>query len=161
MTLIKALGIDFRILLAQLFNFAILVFILWRFAYRPLFNILEERRQKIAKGVKDADDAAEKLTAATDESKKIFASSKKEAATIIEEAKKRAEVRYQEIVGKSREDIGVIINEERAKIRVEKAESLREIKKEVADLVILTVEKLLNEKMTSDKDRELIKRLVK
>jgi len=39
MGLIKALGIDGRILLAQLFNFALLVFILWRYAYKPVFKI--------------------------------------------------------------------------------------------------------------------------
>ncbi len=57
MKLITALGLDYRILLAQFFNFAILLFVLWRFAYKPVFNILEERRAKIAKGISDSDQA--------------------------------------------------------------------------------------------------------
>jgi F-type H+-transporting ATPase subunit b len=161
MALIKALGIDWRILLAQFFNFAILLFVLWRFAYRPLFNTLEERRQKVAKGVADADAAAEKLAAVTEENKEIISAAKKEAAGIIEEAKKQAEVRYQEIINKSREDVGAIINEEREKISAEKAASLREIKKEISDLVIAALEKVLGEKIDAAKDRDLIEKTIK
>jgi len=47
MQLIDALGLDLRILLAQLVNFAILIFVLWRFAYKPVFNILEEEGLKL------------------------------------------------------------------------------------------------------------------
>jgi len=161
MTLIKALGIDLRILAAQFFNFAILVFVLWRFAYRPLFNILEERRRKIDKGMKDVDEAAQKLSAATEESQKSLTAAKKEALGIIEESKKQAEKRYQEIIGKSREDISVIINAEKAKIQTEKAETLWEMKKEMADLIVLSLEKVLGEKINVTQDRELIEKVIK
>ncbi|HBA36611.1 TPA: ATP synthase F0 subunit B [Candidatus Falkowbacteria bacterium] len=161
MTLIRALGIDGRILLAQFFNFAVLAFVLWRFAYRPLFNMLEERRRKVAQGVEDAEAATKKLVAATDESRGLVTGAKKEAALIVEEAKKQAEIRYKEIINKSREDIGVIINEEREKMRIEKAETLRAIKNEIAGLVVLSVEKVLGEKIDAVKDQELIERTVK
>ena len=69
MGLIYALGIDGRILLAQLFNFAILVFILWRFAYKPVLNILEERRLKVEKSLDDAEAATKRLKQAEAESK--------------------------------------------------------------------------------------------
>lgn len=161
MALIKALGIDWRILLAQFFNFAILVFILWRFAYRPIFNILEERRRKVAKGVEDADEAVKKLAVATEESRELVSSSKKEAAAIIEEAKQRAEIRYQEIINKTQEDIGVIMNEEKEKIQAEKAETLRAIKKEISELVIMSLEKVLGEKIDAVQDQKLIEKVIK
>lgn len=161
MQLIEALGIDFRILAAQFFNFAILIFVLWRFAYRPVFNILEERRVKIEKGMKEADEASEKLASATEESRGVVASAKKEAVVILEEARARAEARYKEIIGKSREDIGVIINEEKKKIQTEKAQVLLDLKKEVADLVMLSLEKVLKEKLDGKQDKALIEKVVK
>ena len=49
------LGIEWRMLLAQLINFSIVFFLLWRFAYRPVFAMLEARRLKIAEGMANAE----------------------------------------------------------------------------------------------------------
>jgi F0F1-type ATP synthase membrane subunit b/b' len=65
------------------------------------------------------------------------------------------------LLAKAKEEVGQAINQEKAQLAREKAETLREIKKDVAELVIMTVEKVLEEKMTSAKDQELIKKLVK
>ena len=91
----------------------------------------------------------------------ITAAARKQAQAILEEANARGQERQNELVAKAKDEIGKVINSEKEKISREKAETLKAIRQEVADLVILTVEKLLNEKMTSDKDRELIKKLVK
>lgn len=161
MRLISALGLDVRILLAQLLNFAILIFVLWRFAYKPVFNILEERRAKVIKGLKDGEEAEEKLLAATERQKEIIAESRKEANLIIEEAKKKAEIRYQEIIAKSKTDLQLIINEEREKIAAEKGQMVREVKQETARLIALALEKILAEKIDEKKDGELIARIIK
>ena len=79
---------------------------------------------------------------------------------IIEEADKRGEAKRNELVAKAKEEIGEVINNEKAKLSREKAETLKEIKKDVAELVVITVEKLLGEKMTGDQDHKLIKKMV-
>lgn len=57
MELLNALGIDWKILLAQFVNFAVLVFVLWKFAYKPIFKFLEDRKNKIEEGIKNAEQA--------------------------------------------------------------------------------------------------------
>ena len=47
MDLLQDLGVDGPKLIAQLINFAIVLFVLWRFAYKPVLEMLENRRQKI------------------------------------------------------------------------------------------------------------------
>ena len=47
MELFSALGLDLRIFIAQFINFAVLVFVLYRFAYNPILKLLEERKEKI------------------------------------------------------------------------------------------------------------------
>ncbi|MDD5295148.1 MAG: hypothetical protein PHP21_04540, partial [Patescibacteria group bacterium] len=75
--------------------------------------------------------------------------------------KKQGETNRQKIVDKAKEEIGQIINQEKAKMEVEKGETLKEIKQEVGDLVILSLKKVLEEKMTDKKDEELIKKIVR
>lgn len=161
MKLIQALGLDWRILIAQFVNFSVLILVLWRFAYKPIFNILEERRKKVAQGVQDSEDAAVKLQEAQSHKKEIIAEARREANSIIEEAKTKAEARYQEIIGKSKSDIQAIIIDEKAKIEVEKKLAISEIKERISELTVLALEKIIAEKVDSKKDAELIAKVVK
>jgi F-type H+-transporting ATPase subunit b len=160
-SLIDALGLDWRILLAQFVNFSILIFVLWRFAYKPIFKLLEERRAKIAQGIKDSDEAAIKLREAEERHKEIVAESRKEANFIIEDAKNKAEVRYQEIIDKSKDDLKAVINDEKEKIEAQKQAAILEIKKKTAELIVVALEKVLGEKMDAKTDADLIARVVK
>lgn len=161
MKLIQALGLDWRIFLAQFVNFSVLIFVLWRFAYKPVFNILEERRKKIAQGVQNSEEAEIKLQEAENHKKEIITEARREANLIIEEAKLKAETRYQEIVGRSKEDVRGIIAEEKSKIETEKNLAISEIKNRISELTILAVEKILAEKIDDKKDTELITKVVK
>lgn len=160
-SLIQALGIDLRILLAQFFNFGILVFVLWRFAYKPVFKILEERRVKIEKGLEDAHQAGIRLEDSSNESKEIIASSRREASKFIEEAQKKAEARYQEIVASAETDIAKRTEAEFKKIEAKRESMATELKKELASLVTQGLEKFLQENMSDEKDQKLIEKIVK
>ena len=160
-SLISNFHIDIKILIAQLINFAIVFAVLYFFAFKPLVKMMGERSAKIDKSLKDADAIEKRLSLTEKERGEIISAAKKEATAIVAEASRRGEERRQDLIAKAKADIAQVINAEKDKIARDKEESLKEIKQEVADLVVLTVEKLLNEKMTGDKDRELIKKLVK
>ncbi|MDI3496376.1 MAG: F-type H+-transporting ATPase subunit b [Patescibacteria group bacterium] len=159
--LIQALGLDVRIMIAQFINFSILVWVLWRFAYRPVLNMLEERQKKIEKGVADAQAAETRLQTTTEESKEIISQARKEAGIIIEEAKKKAEGRYQEIVDKAQVDIKKQIDKEKGAIAQEKDRLIADVKKEISSLLIISLEKFLQEKMDSEADKKIIEKIVK
>jgi len=160
-SLISTFEIDWRLLIAQAINFAIVLAILYFFAFKPLVKTMSDRTTKIDQSLKNADEIEKRLALTEKERTDIINAAKKQANAIVEEASARGEDRKNELVAKAKEEIGQVINTEKEKIARDKAETLKEIKKEVAELVVLTVEKLLNEKMTGDKDRELIKKLVK
>lgn len=160
-SLISAFHIDLKLFIAQLINFSLVFSVLYFFAFKPLVKTMSERSDKISKSLKDADEIEKRLASTEIEQKDIIAAAKKQANLIVEEADLRGEERRNELINKAKEDINFVMNAERAKMDRDKSETLKEIKAEVADLVVLTVEKLLNEKMTSDKDQELIKKLVK
>ncbi len=156
MELFEALGINVKILLAQLVNFSILVFVLWRFAYKPVMKVLRDRREKIIQGVKAAEASEEKLALAKEKEKEIITEAKKEALKIVEDSRKKGEKKYQEIVDKSKEDIGQIINQEKDKIRQEKEEVLLEIRQEIGSLLSLGITKFLDKKIDKENDEAII-----
>ena len=160
MKIFSAFGLDIKILIAQLINFAILLFILWKFAYKPMFKILEDRKKKIETGIENAVKAEEKLKEIGEEEKKVMIQAKKEAAKILDEAKVMAEESRKKNIEKTKEEIGQLINQEKENMRLEKAEILKSINREVADLVVATVEKVIEEKMSGAKDEELIKKAI-
>ena len=159
--LIETFHIDLKLLIAQVINFAIVFCILYFFALKPLMKVMRDRTKKIEKSIDDAHKIEEKLSRTDEEYSKAISKAKKEANIIMEKAGAQAEDRKKEMVIKAKEEIGQIINQEKANMQAEKAKTLKEIKREVADLVVVSVEKVLEKKLDSKKDEELIRRMVK
>ncbi len=160
-SLISTFHIDLNLFIAQLVNFAIVFSVLYFFAFKPLVKVMSERTEKIDQSLRDADAIEKRLALTATEQAEIIDAAKKQAALIIEEADKKGEVRHQIIVNRAKEEVGALVNSGREIINRDKAETLKEIKAEVAQLVVLTVEKILSERMDKDKDYKIIKDLIK
>ena len=160
-SLIETFHIDWHIFVAQIINFAIVLAVLYWFAFKPLVKIMAERSGKIAKSLEEAKLVEEKLAQTKTEFNQVISEAKKQAGLILEKAAAQAEVKKHETVVKAKEEIGAIINQEKQKMQMEKAATLKEIRKETADLVILTVEKILGEKVDAKKDKEIIKKIIR
>ncbi len=92
-----ALGINLGFFLFQVFNFTIVVILLYAWAYRPIINALENRRRKIAQGLEDARIAAEARANAEKDAREIIAKAQAEANQVVREATERAEVAAREV----------------------------------------------------------------
>ena len=87
-------GISLPGIAAQVLNVGIVVFILWKFAFKPVLATLDERQQKIASGLQYADEMKAKLEAAQQESAASAKRAQLEATRIIDEARKAAKEFY-------------------------------------------------------------------
>ena len=150
------LGIDWKLFLAQAINFLILLFILRRYAYKPMLDFLEKRTERIDKGLKDAEAAQKKLSEMEKKEKEVMAKARNEAQAIIaaaeESAKKRDAKRLAETEAKTKR----FVEDARMKIEEEKDKVMGEVKSEVAEIVALSVEKLLRERVDTRKDEKII-----
>lgn len=161
MELIEALGIaNYQVLLAQFFTFAILLFILYKFAYGPMIKMLDDRTAQIDKGLKDAEYATQKLEEVAGQEKNILTKAKKESQRIIASAEELAEKNKAEIIKNSKIESERIINQAQKTIEEEKNKIKEELKKETADLIIIATEKILKEKIDVNKNAEIIKESV-
>ncbi|PID52789.1 MAG: ATP synthase F0 subunit B [Candidatus Moraniibacteriota bacterium] len=154
--LISSLGIDMKLFGAQLINFAILLFVLYKFAYKPVLKMLDDRTEKIEKGLKDAEASSKKLEEMTEREKEILVEAKKQAKEIIEKAEEQARINRDEIVAHAKEESDRIIENAQNIAQEQKQKMIGEVKLEVADLVAVALEKVVDEKMNAEKDVAII-----
>jgi len=159
--LFSKLGIDWKLLIAQIVNFLVLLFILWKFAYGPILAMLEKRQKKIEKGLADAQEAGRKLEESEEKQKEILKKARTEAKDIVEKAHIQAEKAKSEIASEAKVQAEKIITVAKAEIEQEKQKTMAEIKSEIGSLVVAATEKIVDEKMDEEKDKKMIEEAIK
>ena len=154
--LIKTFHIDWTLILAQLVNFAIVLFVLKKYAYGPMLKLMNERTEKIEKGIKDAENAGKKLTEIVEKEKAVLVEAKKAAQEIVAKAEEMAVKNKEEIVAQAKAQAEKILSDSAKKIELEKNQMMAEVKGQIAELVVAATGKIIDEKMDSEKDKEMI-----
>jgi len=160
-SIISTFHVDLKLLIAQAFNFGIIFFVLYRFAFKPIAKVMQDRTNTIEKSLQEAKDIEAKLSSAETESLEIINNAKKDALVIVENANKTAEENRQKLVEKTKDEIAKIIAREKDGIEADKVAAMKELKKELGELVILATEKIINEKINDAKDKNLIAEIIK
>ncbi len=160
MEILTQIGINGKLLLAQVVNFLILLFIMHRFAYKPMLSFLESRTTRIEEGLKNAEEAKKRLDDAAKSEEKILADARAEARKIATEAKESSEKRGQELLMEFEKKADTLVVEARAQAVEEREKLFREAKGEIADLVIATTEKVLREKLENEGERKSVNRFL-
>lgn len=155
------LGIDWKLFVAQAVNFLVLLFILRRYAYRPMLEFLEKRSDRIEQGLKDAEAAIALLAQMETKEKETIAVARDEARAIVNAAEASAKKRDAERLLETEAKTKRFLEDAMVKIDEEKNRVLAEAKQELASVVALSVEKILKEKVDVAKDKELIGKMVK
>src|SRR3989338_7009702 len=146
--LLEKLGLEPHILLAQIINFLILIFVLRRFLYKPLIKFLDKRKDIIEKGLNDAQKAKEELSKIQTIKEEKIIEGEREADKIIEKSKKTAEQKSGLILKETQEKSEGIIKEAKQKAEEEK--------KEIRDLVFLVSSKILEKNIGQKENEEII-----
>jgi F-type H+-transporting ATPase subunit b len=141
--LISTFGINWKLLLAQGFNFAVLLVVLWKFLYQPVLKMIDERRAVIAKGVSDAEAAAQKLASADGEGHEIVTKASQAAESMFATARTRAEEKGAAIIAEAQRRADAGIQEARMRAFAEAKEIRSAGEKEIARAAVLAAEKIL------------------
>lgn len=141
--LFAAFGVNWKLLLVQAVNFSVLLLILWRVLYRPLLNMIDERRKKIEEGVKAAEDAHARLAASTKRGEQVVAEAALEGEKLVARARERAEVKGAQIVEGAEARAQNIFAEAVAKAEELQRRAMKQSEKDVAKAALLAAEKIL------------------
>jgi F-type H+-transporting ATPase subunit b len=143
MEIFAKLGIDWKLLVAQGVNFIILLFLLKRFAYRPMLTFLEERVARIDKGLKDAEEAKETLRTMKRQEADILRKAQMTAKQLIEEARQEGKLQGEQLRQKAKADVEAMMEQAKQSLLLEKESLMREARTEIAEVVLLATEKVL------------------
>lgn len=139
-----------------LFTFLTLVFLLKKFAWGPLLKALEERRATIEKSVEDARKATAELQRVQEESARLFAEARAEAAGIVTRSRADADRFREEMRKKAVEDAAVIVKNAEKEIQLETARAIAQLRTEAVDLSVAIASKLLRKNITAADNDALI-----
>lgn len=154
------MGIDWKILLGEMINFLIVLFLLKKFALGPFLKILRERKEKIEEGLERSKVAEEKVKEIRIKREEIIAKAQQKAMEIFDKGKKKGDEKIRESI--------LLGEQERLNIlQAAKKETQREIdkmkdaeKEKEVNAALSLAEKILGEKLDAPKDKALINKLL-
>jgi F-type H+-transporting ATPase subunit b len=151
----ESLGLDWRILIAQTISFSIVFFVLWKFAYGPIFAMLQARKEKIAESLANAEKIKADVARTEAERQKILADAGEKADKLIDEARQAAaRVREQE-TQKAIAAAEQIVAKAREAAAQERQQMLGELKREVGRLVVKTTTTVTGKILTPEDQNRL------
>ncbi|MDP2587138.1 MAG: F0F1 ATP synthase subunit B [Candidatus Komeilibacteria bacterium] len=159
--LIKTFHIDWKLLIAQLVNFGIVLLVIWKFALKPLNKVMDKRGKEIAKSLEDARAIEANLAKSEKEREERILAAKKEAQEIIETSRNQGKQQGQEIIESAKREVQTVIAAAKEQIANEKDRMIKEIKTEVSQLVVLTTKKVLTEVLDENLDSKMIENSLK
>ena len=152
----EALGINLGYLLVQIFAFFILFIVLKAWVYTPLVDMLEKRRETIAKGLEDANVAAEARANAEAEAEKVLNEAQAKASAVVREGSQKAEDAVKDIKVAAEVE-AVNIKKKAIENAVQEREALLgEVRGQVAALAMAATQKLLGEALDEKRQHALI-----
>ena len=149
MDALSSLGINGPFLIAQIFNFFVLLIILRRFLFKPMVNMLETRKQRIADGLQAAEMARREAEAERAQLQSQIDAERREAMERVAAASKRGETLAAEIEGSARQDAQKILEDARSEATRERERIIAEAQDQIAELAMLAAEKVLGRELSS------------
>lgn len=144
--IIEAFGIDVRLIIIQIVNFAILMGALGYFLYTPILSALKAREEKITEGIKDAEAAAQARANAEVEKKEVLTAAHASAEEIAKRAKVSADETTATLLAQAQQKAAAVEADAYTKAEQLKAKIQKETEAEIAKTALLATEKILRER---------------
>ncbi len=142
-------------------SFGLVLYLLGKFAWKPIMKMLKEREESIENALHAADKARDEMKNLVSDNERLLAEAKNERDAILSEARKIREKMIEEARGKANEEAQRIVENAKERIENEKMAAITELKNQIALLSIEIAEKLIREELSHDKKQEeLIKKML-
>lgn len=154
-------GLDGPKFAMQSVNFLIALTVLWIFVYKPIVKLLDERTEKIAKSVKQAESIEKRVSAIEEERETIIVEARKEAQTIAEKAKVDSEVRGNEMIESAKREVERVIVKGKKQLQDEKTIMIKELKKDIVDMSMKAAARIVVDQIDEKKSKSLAEEIVR
>ncbi len=157
----QQIGVQPILLLAQIVNFAIIVYVLNRLLYKPIIKFLDKRREEIAAGVKLAEKMREEEEKTLEKREKTLESARKEAQRLLVQAKERAKEKEKELIADAYQTAQGIVSRGKQEVILLHRNLEKELKAQAVDLAALMVKRLVPTIMSTGEQHKLLEKQLK
>lgn len=152
---------DFGLIFWMTLIFGIVLFLLWKFGFPTITDMVEKRTRRINDSLQMAAEAELRLKNLSEEQDALIEKARKEQAAILKEATDTKNKIIADAKEQAREEAGKLLSDARIQIAAEKESALRDIRKEVALLSVSVAEKILRKELSGDgKQEEFMEKMV-
>ena len=159
--LIETFHIDWKLVIAQLINFIIVLTVLYFFALKPITKIMRDRSKKVEKSLEQAKEIEVRLSETEENKERVINRAKKEALSVLENSKKQAKSDKDVFLIKTKKEVETIIIAGKEKLAQEKEKMIQEVKEEMADLVVESAKKIVGGENIKNIDKDMVIKTVK
>ncbi len=138
----------------MLIIFGIVLFILRKFAWKPILNALKDREESISQALNSAEEAKREVAGLKADNEKIIAEARQEKNVILREAKEIKDRIIIEAKEKATEETNKSIVLAKQQIEAEKDAAISELKRQVAELSVLIAEKVIRKELSNKTEQE-------
>jgi len=155
MEFLNEFGIQPTLLIAQIVNFLIILFLLKKFFYKPIIKLLDDRKKKIEESLKNADLIEERLKQTEEKSIQIIEEARRNSQNLISESKKEADRILAQAAIEARKSTEQTILDAQTQLNVQKEQMKKELEGETLTLVVEVVRKVLG-RTVSPKEKQVL-----
>ena len=149
-------GIDWKLFLAQIVNFSVILFVLRKFVYTPILNMLRERREGIEKGVEMRAEAEKNLKDSDEMRNRTLQQAHGEALSIVNRAETIGKEKQDEIMRETEAKVGGVIADARRVIQAERDKMNDEVYHDAETLIRTALAGVIGKLPASERDNKLI-----
>jgi len=142
-------------------NLVVLYLLLRHFLIGPVMNIMEQRKQMIDDGFKNAEAAQADANRLKQEYETALSGAKQESVQLIEDARKSAKAEYDRIVSEAGEKTDTMIESAKENVRIEREQTMKELKSQIAGLAAASAAKIISGNADEKESRDLYDQFLK
>lgn len=148
-------------LVYTIINLVVLYLLLRHFLIGPVMNIMEQRKQMIDDGFKNAEAAQADANRLKQEYETALSGAKQESVQLIEDARKSAKAEYDRIVSEAGEKADTMIESAKENVRIEREQTMKELKSQIAGLAAASAAKIISGNADEKESRDLYDQFLK
>ena len=152
----ESFGLDLTKFVVQLIAFLVFIFLLWKYASKPIVKVLDERQERVRESIQAAADMEAKMQAAAVRNEEVLAEARQDAQAILVQARESGDA----IVDRAREEASKQSDEymERAQatLRAETEQARQELRREVGNLAVSAASKIVQKELDPEAQTQLI-----
>lgn len=153
--------IDVKQIIFQVINFGILAFVLTKFLFRPILDILDKRAARIAEGMAAAEKSLQEQAKLEEKKAAELAKAEKKAAALIMEAREEAKKMSADIVKEAKSEAQKAVAKQETEFMERLSNVEGELKSRLSTMVVQATKKALSDSLTTADLKEITTKLTK